>query len=144
MYFPLILNICILSLSVGFEGSLVTSPLMVLANLYLLCWYYDRWKLILPFKLSSPPVETIKHENDNKFPSAFFIGVATTIALIIFLVTNLYDKPTRNTINDCYNDCKDSDNSQACFNFCDCIHKKGKSFSECSEELRNAKTIRPK
>ncbi|TGE27194.1 hypothetical protein [Hymenobacter metallicola] len=49
IYFPIILNICILSLAVRFEGSLITSPLMVLANLYLLCWDYDKLKFILPF-----------------------------------------------------------------------------------------------
>ena len=50
IYFPIILNICILSLSVRFEGSLLSSPLMVLANLYLFCWDYDKLKFILPFK----------------------------------------------------------------------------------------------
>ncbi len=49
IYFPIILNICILSLAVRFEGSFVTSPLMVMANLYLLCWDYDKLKFILPF-----------------------------------------------------------------------------------------------
>jgi uncharacterized membrane protein YphA (DoxX/SURF4 family) len=50
IYFPIILNICILSFAVRFEGSLVSSTLMVLANLYLLCWDYDKLKFILPFK----------------------------------------------------------------------------------------------
>jgi uncharacterized membrane protein YphA (DoxX/SURF4 family) len=50
IYFPIILNICILSFAVRFEGSLVSSSLMVLANLYLLCWDYDKIKFILPFK----------------------------------------------------------------------------------------------
>lgn len=49
IYFPIILNICILSLAVRFEGSFISSPLMVLANLYLLCWDYDKLKFILPF-----------------------------------------------------------------------------------------------
>lgn len=57
IYFPIILNICILSLSVRFEGSLVSSPLMVLANLYLLCWDYHKWKLILPFYKQSEIVK---------------------------------------------------------------------------------------
>jgi hypothetical protein len=48
IYFPIILNICILSFAVRFEGSLLTSPLMVLANLYLLCWNYDKLKCIFP------------------------------------------------------------------------------------------------
>ncbi len=47
--FPLILNICILTYAVRFEGSLFTAPLMVLANLYILGWNYEKWKHILPF-----------------------------------------------------------------------------------------------
>lgn len=49
LYFPIILNICILSLAVRFDGSLLTSPLMVLANLYLLGWAYDKLKFIFPW-----------------------------------------------------------------------------------------------
>ncbi len=46
IYFPIILNICILTFAVRFEGSWLSSPLMVLANLYLLCWDYDKLKYI--------------------------------------------------------------------------------------------------
>ncbi|MDO9373738.1 MAG: hypothetical protein Q7T76_04955 [Ferruginibacter sp.] len=56
IYFPIILNICILSFAVRFDGSLLTSPLMVLANLYLLCWDYDKLKFILPFKIQPLPL----------------------------------------------------------------------------------------
>ncbi len=49
LYFPIILNICILTYAVRFDGSLFTAPLMVLANLYLLGWNYEKWKYILPF-----------------------------------------------------------------------------------------------
>lgn len=140
LYFPIILNICILSLAVGFDGSLVTSPLMVLANLYLLCWDYDKLKFILPFNNSNTQVySSIETTQHNKFPIAFFLGVFATVGLTVLLVTNSYTKKTRNTFQDCMNDCKDSDNTQACFDFCDCIHNQGKSFNECSEELRKAK-----
>jgi len=46
IYFPIILNICILTFAVRFEGSWISAPLMVLANLYLLCWDYDKLKHI--------------------------------------------------------------------------------------------------
>lgn len=49
LYFPIILNICILTYAVRFDGSLFTAPLMTLANLYLLGWNYEKWKYILPF-----------------------------------------------------------------------------------------------
>ena len=44
LYFPTIINIWLLSFALRFEGSFVTSPLMVLANLYILIWNYDRLK----------------------------------------------------------------------------------------------------
>jgi uncharacterized membrane protein YphA (DoxX/SURF4 family) len=50
LYFPIILNIWILSWAVRFEGSFLTSPLMVLANLYLLCWDYHKLKFIFPWE----------------------------------------------------------------------------------------------
>src|SRR5215203_2525856 len=49
LYFPVILNICILTYAVRFDGSLFTAPLMTLANLFLLGWNYEKWKYILPF-----------------------------------------------------------------------------------------------
>lgn len=49
LYFPVILNICILTYATRFDGSLFTAPLMTLANLYLLGWNYEKWKYILPF-----------------------------------------------------------------------------------------------
>lgn len=49
LYFPVILNICILTFALRFDGSFFTAPLMVLANLYLLGWNYEKWKYILPF-----------------------------------------------------------------------------------------------
>lgn len=140
LYFPVILNICILSLAVGFDGSLVTSPLMVLANLYLLCWDYDKLKFIFPFKQVKSEVDQSKQTTiNNKFPVKFFIGVFITVVLTVLIITNSYDKKTRNTLQDCYTDCKNSDDSQPCYDFCDCIHTQGHSFSKCSEELRKAK-----
>jgi uncharacterized membrane protein YphA (DoxX/SURF4 family) len=49
LYFPVILNICILTYALRFDGSLFTAPLMTLANLYILGWNYEKWKYILPF-----------------------------------------------------------------------------------------------
>jgi uncharacterized membrane protein YphA (DoxX/SURF4 family) len=49
IYFPIILNIFILSMAVRFEGSWISSPLMILANLYLLCWDYHKLKFIFPW-----------------------------------------------------------------------------------------------
>jgi uncharacterized membrane protein YphA (DoxX/SURF4 family) len=140
IYFPVILNICILSLALGFEGSLVSAPLMVLANTYLLCWDYHKIKGILPFKsASSAPLMARELPMDKKFPRVFFTGVLTAILVTILIVTYAYDKQTRNTLEDCYHDCRNSDNSRPCFEFCDCIHIRGNSFSKCAETLRKTK-----
>ena len=47
LYFPVIVNICVLAYAVRFEGTRITT-MMLLANLYLLCWDYERLKSLLP------------------------------------------------------------------------------------------------
>lgn len=49
IYFPIILNITVLTYATRFDGSFFTAPLMTLANLFLLGWNYEKWKYILPF-----------------------------------------------------------------------------------------------
>ena len=48
MYLPIILNIFVITVAVGFGGTAVITGLMLLGNVYLLCWEYDRWKGLLP------------------------------------------------------------------------------------------------
>jgi hypothetical protein len=52
VYFPIILNIFVITMSVGFRGTQVITGLMLLANIYLLCWDYDRWRTLLPQRAS--------------------------------------------------------------------------------------------
>jgi uncharacterized membrane protein YphA (DoxX/SURF4 family) len=47
MYFPLILNIFIITVSMHFKGTPVITGLMLLGSIYLLCWDYDRLKHLL-------------------------------------------------------------------------------------------------
>ncbi len=47
MFFPIILNIAVLTSSVGFDGTWLITILMSLAAIYLVCWDYDRLKAIL-------------------------------------------------------------------------------------------------
>jgi hypothetical protein len=44
VYFPLILNIFVITVSLGFSGTPFITGLMLLANIYLLCWDYDKLK----------------------------------------------------------------------------------------------------
>ncbi len=50
MFFPIILNIAILTNAVGFAGTWLVTILMFLASLYLVCWDYDRLKAIFFIK----------------------------------------------------------------------------------------------
>jgi uncharacterized membrane protein YphA (DoxX/SURF4 family) len=42
MYFPIILNIWAITVSMHFRGTWMITSMMLLANVYLLCWEYDR------------------------------------------------------------------------------------------------------
>ncbi|GAA4310437.1 DoxX family protein [Nibribacter koreensis] len=140
IYLPIILNICLLSISVRFEGSFVTSPLMVLANLYLLCWYYHRWKYVLPFAQNpAQPQLPTWSELNPRFPVKFFAGVATAMALVVLFAFHGYELMPRNTSKDCKMQCEDSANPQACITFCDCIHLEGQPLQKCLEAYENAR-----
>jgi len=139
LYFPIIVNICILSLALRFEGSLLSSPVMVLANLYLLCWHYDKLKFILPFKHSAIPVDAAKQSiPDNKFPVIFFSGVVATVILLALVLTNVFSIQPRNTLADCKSQCKDSKKPGACYSFCDCIHQNGRPLDSCLDKYKKA------
>ncbi|GAB3913735.1 hypothetical protein GCM10028803_58280 [Larkinella knui] len=139
LYFPIILNICILSFAVRFDGSLLTSPLMVLANLYLLCWDYDKLKFIFPFH--DPPVpDAIARQKSltSPFPTVFFAGVVATVFMVGLLIFNAFAIRPRNTLSDCQEQCKGSNKSEACYEFCDCIHKDGQPLDKCLDAYNKA------
>src|ERR1700754_2640855 len=56
MYFPMMLNICVLTYATRFDGTRMNT-LALLASLFLLVWDYDRLKQILPARQSKakPP-----------------------------------------------------------------------------------------
>ena len=129
LYFPIILNICILSLAVRFEGSLLSSPLMVLANLFLLCWNYDKLKLILAVK--QPADDTLQQKAiNNKFPVAFFGGAFATVVVLVLVITNVFDIMPRNTLQDCNLQCNTNSTPGACRTFCESIHQQGRPLAE--------------
>jgi hypothetical protein len=140
LYLPIILNICILSLAVRFEGSLLTAPLMVIACLYLLCWHYDRIKYIFPF--NDPPVSF--HIQNNKFPKWFFLGVFATFLSVGFIVTHMYNLMPRNTLSDCQSQCDDSKNPEACKIFCESIHKNGQDLKKSLDKYEQALEVKKK
>lgn len=53
MYFPIILNIFLITVGIGFTGTPFITGAMLLASLFLVCWHYDAWRpLISP---ATPP-----------------------------------------------------------------------------------------
>src|SRR5438045_4420792 len=81
-YFPIILNICVLTYAVRFEGTRIAT-LMLLANLFLLVWDYDRLKYVLPFM---PPDEDHHVLNKaSKFPVLFFVFVLASASSVIVI-----------------------------------------------------------
>ncbi|UOQ51173.1 DoxX family protein [Hymenobacter cellulosivorans] len=138
LYFPIILNIFVLTISVRFVGSLLTSPLMVLANLYLLCWDYDKLKYIFPFQQPTATDLEARKNIDTTFPTYFFAGVFAAVLAVGFTVTNMYSIQPYNNSKDCKRRCEGSNKSAACYTFCDCIHQGGQPINKCLDEYNNA------
>lgn len=126
LYFPIILNIFVLSFAVRFEGSSLTSPLMTLACLFLILWNYDKIKYILPLNHgASSQIVRVPKTLDNKFPVSFFLGVIAMIAAIVLFINFGWKIVPRNNLNDCNSQFIGTKRTQAGAIFCDCIHKQG-------------------
>jgi uncharacterized membrane protein YphA (DoxX/SURF4 family) len=139
LYFPTILNICVLAYATRFEGTRITT-LMLLANIYLLCWDYERIKYILPFKQSNAEIYPTKKKTlSSKFPFVFFGGVFATVVLVIVINIFLFEIRPGNSLIECTNGCKDSKYPNACEKFCDCIYNQGKPLDSCLKEYKQAK-----
>ena len=140
LYFPIILNIFILSYAVRFVGSLLTSPLMLLANIFLLCWHYDRLKFLLPIKDPQlvPLPRPIKY--NNKFPFKFVFGSAAAVAGIVggVIAMESYAVMPENSVGDCTEQFEGSNRTTAGAAFCDCVHNQGLSLETCLENYENA------
>lgn len=139
LYLPIILNITILSLAVRFVGSHISSPLMVLANLYLLAWDYHKLKYILPF--NEPPEHRVfrnKAERIDTFPVKFFLGIFAVLVVVILILINMYKIEPYNTLKDCQRQAQTSKNPKATDDFCNCIHTEGKPLDKCLETYERA------
>jgi uncharacterized membrane protein YphA (DoxX/SURF4 family) len=135
LYLPIIVNICILSYAVRFEGSIFTSPLMVLANLYLLAWHYDKLKYILSFNSYSNKVSLPKAEKyERKFPTLFFAGVISLVGIVVWMGSFGYQVMPRNSLGDCKSQFIGTKNEMAGFEFCECIHTSGNPLNDCLEK----------
>lgn len=140
LYFPIIVNIWILSFALRFEGSFLTSPLMVLANLYILVWNYDKLRYILPFnEFASYKLFKKPKKYDKKFPFLFFSGIITIIIFFIVLEQFGYEAMPRIRLSDCKEQFKNTNNEIAGVDFCECVHTTGKTLDECLDEFEKVK-----
>jgi uncharacterized membrane protein YphA (DoxX/SURF4 family) len=141
MYFPIIVNICVLTYATRFDGTRLVT-MMVLACLFLLIWDYDRIKHILPFKQvkTNPPV--LKKPLGNRLRIIFFGGCFAALAIIIVGTSYLYEIVPGNSEEECRNQCAGSKNPEACENFCNCIYIQGKPLDSCLAAFNKAKNIR--
>lgn len=136
LYLPIIVNIWILSYAVRFEGSFVTSPLMVLANLYLLAWHYDKLRFLLPFTRHWEMASLQQPKKyDKRFPMLFFAGVAAMMGLVIWFASFGPQTMPRNSLQDCKSQFVNSADEAAGFAFCECVHSKGDPLPDCLDEL---------
>ncbi|MCC6243278.1 MAG: hypothetical protein IT353_10580 [Gemmatimonadaceae bacterium] len=81
-FFPIMLNITVVTWSVGFSGTVYVTSLMLLANVFLLCWDYDRWRAIVfapetrvvPVRMAPlPRVERV----------GYVVGVTATLVMLL-------------------------------------------------------------
>src|SRR5690242_393901 len=102
MYFPIIINICVLTYATRFDGTRLNT-MLVLASLFLLIWNYDRIKHILPFKQpkTNPPI--FKKPLGKRLRLIFFGSCFVIVAIIIIGTFFLYEIVPGNSEAECRN-----------------------------------------
>jgi uncharacterized membrane protein YphA (DoxX/SURF4 family) len=129
-YFPIILNIFVLTHATRFDGTRIVT-LMLLANLFLLVWDYDRLKYVTPFYR---PADDRYVPATSKFPYLFFAAVSAAVISVIVITGFLFDIRPGNEEAECRNVCRSNDNPNACQGFCDCIYRQGDPLNACLNE----------
>ncbi|RWY48008.1 DoxX family protein [Mucilaginibacter gilvus] len=141
MYFPVIINILVLTYATRFDGTREVT-MMALANLFLLVWDYDRLKHILPFKQPETDAPVVKKPLGVRLRIIFFGGSFAIVAFIIAGTFYLFEIVPGNSEAECINQCATSKNPAACKVFCDCIYKQGKPLDSCLAAFNKAKDLR--
>ena len=140
MYFPLIINITVLTYATRFDGTRLIT-MMLLACIYLLIWDYDRLKYLLPLK--PPPVPRFERTpSTRRLRGYFFGGVFAILVILIAGTFYLYEITPGNEEAECRNQCSLSKNPAACQVFCDCIYKKGEPLDSALATFKKAKSLR--
>jgi hypothetical protein len=135
IYFPIILNICALTYATRFEGARIAT-LMLLANVFLLCWDYAPLKYVLPLESSSDVGATLNPNTSRKFPFVFFACVVAAVVSVIVINIFVYDIRPGNSELECANGCAGNTRPEACKQFCNCIYNEGNPLDKCLEKYR--------
>lgn len=130
LYFPIILNIFVLTYATRFEGTRIVT-FMLLANVYLLCWDSARLKYVL---LPGSSGNTPDQKTSSRFPFVFFGCVVAAIVSVIVINQFMYDIRPGNSRLECTNGCPGNDDPEACEHFCECIYDEGNPLEKCLEE----------
>ena len=141
MYFPVIVNICVLTYATRFEGTRLVT-MMALASLFLLIWDFDRLKHVLPFKQPKTDPYVIKKPLGIRLRIIFFGSCFAVLTIIIIGTFYLFEIGPGNSEEVCRNQCAGSKNTEACETFCDCIYNEGQSLDHCLATFNKAKDIR--
>ena len=141
MYFPMILNICVLTYATRFAGTRINT-MMLLASLFLLIWHYDRLKYILPFKQPKTDPPVLKRRMGVRLRIIFFGSSIAVLAFIIIGTSYLYEIGPGNSEKECRNQCFSSKNPAACETFCDCIYNEGQPLDSCLARYDIARDVR--
>lgn len=140
MYFPIILNIGVLTYATRFEGTRIVT-LLILASLFLLFWDFDPLKHIF-FRQGKEEIPPVRNPMGRKLRFWFFGGSLVAVLFVIFINFYLFELRPGNSMAECRSQCADSKNPGACENFCDCINNQGRPLDSCLAAFDQAKDIR--
>ena len=113
------------------------ATLMLLANLFLLAWDYDRWQHVLPLRRID--VDRSVSATTSKFPIWFFAFVLAAVASVILVNAFIYDIRPGNSRIECTNGCRNSGDSNASRQFCVCIYDEGRPLDTCLDGYQGAR-----
>lgn len=142
VYLPIILNICVLTYATRFEGTRIAT-LMLMANLFLLCWDYGRLKQLLPVKVSTDGHRPPRQDSPGTFPFVFFGCIVAAIAAVIVFNIFVFDVRPGNSRLECTNACASNASPDACRQFCACIYDEGKTLDACLVDYRRLRDSGP-
>ncbi|MFC3881880.1 DoxX family protein [Algoriphagus namhaensis] len=139
LYFPIIVNIWILSLALRFDGSYISSTWMVFANIYLLAYHFDRLQFLWIKKSEIPKTSLLLTKPTSwKFPFRFALMSLTLMSLPMVIFLKGYEVLPRNSLEACKAQFQGSIEAPE-QNFCLCVHQEGLPLNSCLEKYEQQK-----